>query len=330
VYGVTQQGNFEHKNILNLQDGFSWDIKNDPLIQSASKKLFEIREKRIHPYKDDKILTAWNGLMIASMAKAFQVTGDERYLKAAERAALFIKEHLFKGVLLLRRFRDGEAAVAGTLDDYAFLVHGLLTLYEADFNPEWITWARTLQSTQDDLLGNEEGGYFYTSKKATDLIRRSLDFHDGAKPNANAVATLNLLRLYDFTYEKKYQKKAIETLLYVGSSMEQYPGGFAQMLVALDYHLDRSKEIAVIGKKGTPQTQEMLTYLHHTFLPSKVVAFAEPDKAGDLPLTQNRPMKGDKTTVYVCEDGVCKLPVTDLKAVQKLVSELSSYSTQSK
>jgi len=326
VYGVTSAGNFEHKaNILHLSQDADWQTKKDPLIQTAHQKLFKAREKRVHPHKDDKILTAWNGLMIASMAKGYQLSGDQKYFEAAQSSAAFIQKHLFQNNRLLRRYRDGEAKFSANLDDYAFYVQGLLMLYEADFNPQWLTWARETQKIQDELLWDEQGGYFFTSSDDPTLIRRSKDYHDGAKPNSNGVSALNLLKLHDYTFEASYLEKAKKTLFSAASELAQYPEGFGQMQIALDYYLDRSKEIAVIGHPEDPQTKKILAYLRETFLPNKVIAFSTPQEARQIPLTDKKTMQKGKTTVYVCENNICQWPTHDLEVVQKQVSEFKKY-----
>ena len=242
VYGVTSHGNFEHgTTILNLQKEFFWEIKKDPLIQAAHQKLFQVRKKRIHPYKDDKILTDWNGLMIASFAKGYQVLRDEKYVKAAQKAASFIEKHLYKNEKLLKRYREGEAHFEGTLDDYSYLIFGLLTLYESDFNMGWFEWAKALQNMQDRLFWDEtEGGYFFTVADNPHLIRRSKEYHDEARPNSNAVAVCNLLKLHDMTFEKNYKDKAQKILSITADFSKKHPGAFSQLLIALDYVLDSS------------------------------------------------------------------------------------------
>ncbi len=157
----------------------------------------------MHPYKDDKILTDWNGLMIASMAKGYKILKEEKYLKAANAAAHFIQKNLYKNKKLLRRYRDGESHFDGSLDDYAYAIFGLIALYEASQDRAWLTWALELQSMQDHLFWDEtEGGYFYTSEGDPSLIRRSKEFHDEARPNSNAIAACNLLNLHRKTLEK--------------------------------------------------------------------------------------------------------------------------------
>jgi hypothetical protein len=328
AYGVTDAGNFDHgANILHLHEAYDWQVKSNPLVQSAHRKLLAIRQGRVPPLKDDKILTAWNGLMIASMAKAYQVLGEEKYLEAAQRSARFIKRYLVKDGALLRRYRDGQATYYGYLDDYAYLIYGLLALYEADFDRSWIGWARALQATQDELLWDGRiGAYYFSKADDPHLIRRSVDFSDGARPNSNAVAALNLLKLHDLTFHRPYREKAKALLVANSRRLVRAPGAYAQTLIALDYYLDRSKEIAVIGPAENDQTRTLVAWLWGSFLPNKTLGLGLPQEKDTLPLLSRKPMIGNKTTVYVCENNVCKLPTGDLEQVKQLVSDIKTYS----
>ena len=328
VYGLGEPNNFEDDAyILNLQDEYGWEIKANPLIRSAHHKLLAARQARPSPLKDDKILTAWNGLMIAAMAKANQVLGEARYLEAAQRAAWFLKQNLVSDRGLLRRYRDGEATFDGYLDDYAYLISGLLTLYETDFDLSWINWARELQAKQDQLLWNEQlGAYYFSRADDPHLIRRSVDFADGARPNSNAVSALNLLKLFALTFHAPYQEKAKALLAANGGNLSHHPGAFAQTLIALDYHLDRSKEIAVIGANNDADTQAVLSWLRSSFNPNKTLGVALPEQSDTLALLAQKPMIEGETTVYVCEDTICKLPTADLEQIKRLVSDVKTYS----
>jgi len=328
VYGLGEPNNFEDDAyILNLQDEYGWEIKANPLIRSAHHKLLAARQARPSPLKDDKILTAWNGLMIAAMSKANQVLGEARYLEAAQRAAWFLKQNLVSDRGLLRRYRDGEATFDGYLDDYAYLISGLLTLYETDFDLSWIDWARELQAKQDQLLWNEQlGAYYFSRAGDPHLIRRSVDFVDGARPNSNAVSALNLLRLFALTFHAPYQEKAKALLAANGGNLAHHPGAFAQTLIALDHHLDRSKEIAVIGANNDADTQAVLSWVRSNFNPNKTLGVGRPEQSDTLALLARKPMIDGKTTVYVCEDTICKLPTADLEQIKRLVSDVKMYS----
>lgn len=331
IYDVTDEGNFTSRNketnILHMKKGVAWKIKSDPAVKKIQDKLFAIREKRPHPFKDDKIITAWNGLMLGSLAQASQVLEEPKYLKAAQKAARFIESHLYKNDKLLRRFRQGEAKHSGGLDDYAYLIQGLITLYETDFDEHWIQWAQELQKEQDTLLWDTKaGGYFLSERNANFMPVRKKEFSDGARPNSNAVAVLNLLRLYNLTFAKEYHQKAKKVLSVIGDRMDQYPTLFAQMLIALDFYLDRSKEVAVVGPKDSAEKNAIIKLLHTRFVPNKVLAYSPPKGNSHLGILQDKYSQKGQTVVYVCENNVCKYPTGDPKKVQELVEQQKHYS----
>jgi len=290
------------------------------------KKLLTARGKRTRPFKDEKIITAWNGLMLGSMAKAYQVLGDRKYLIAAQKAARFIKTHLYQNEILGRRFRSGEVKGTATLDDYAYLIQGLIDLYESDFDEEWILWAQSLQKKQDDLfLDTSLGGYFFSENKDRFLPVRHKDFKDNARPNSNAVAALNLLKIFNFTFEKKYFEKARKILSASGDLMIQAANAHTQMLIALDFYLDRSKEIAVVGPWNSSQTDSILTALRTQFIPNKTLAYTRPNSKSILPILEDKLTAEGKTTVYVCEKNVCKYPTGDLSKINELALDNKKY-----
>jgi uncharacterized protein YyaL (SSP411 family) len=330
VYGVSSKGNFgdlgKRASILHLQKGIPWEVKADPAIQLIHKKLLSVREKRVRPIKDDKILTAWNGLMLGSMAKAYQVLGDEKYLVAAQKAAEFIKSHLYQNEKLARRFRAGEVKHTATLDDYAYLIQGLMALYEADFDVRWIHWARKLQEKQDDLFWDaDSGAYYYSEKLGNFLPVRNKGFNDSARPNSNAVTALNLLKLFNFTFKDDYINKSRKILSVSSSSMIKAPEAFTQMLIALDFYLDRSKEIAVVGPADSLETEAILKTLRARFVPNKTLAYSQPNTKALLPILEDKVTAEGKTTVYVCENNVCQFPTGDLIKIQELVFDNKKY-----
>ncbi len=331
IYGVASEGNFgelgkEGKNIFHLQKEVSWDVKTNPVVKSIHQKLLAARIKRVHPFKDDKVLTAWNGLMLGSMAKAYQVLGDPNYLAAAQKAARFIKSHLYPEGKLARRFRLGEVKHAAILDDYAYLIQGLISLYEADFDEEWIHWARKLQKKQDELFWDAKTlGYFFSEKGGNFLPVRKKEFADSARPNSNAVAALNLLKFYNFTFEKEYLDKTIKILAVAGIPMVQAPQAFAQMLIALDFYLDRSKEIAVVGSENSIKKDGILKMLQSRFIPNKTLAYSQPNVKTTLPILEDKVTAEGKTTVYVCENNICKFPTGDLAKIEQLVLDNKRY-----
>lgn len=280
-------------------------------------------------HKDDKILTSWNGLMIASMAKGYQVLGETRYLDAARKAAVFIREKLYKDGKLLRRYRDGESRYDGTVNDYAFLIHGLLTLYESDFDPQWIRWATDLQSEQDKLFWDQKnGGYYLAEAEEKSLLVRKKEFDDGVTPSGNSLSALNLSRLHNLTFDQKYPE-TLKRLLSVASGIAaSYPAGHSMLMAAVDYDLDRSKEVAVVGKPDDPAMREIRKFFFESFIPNKILAMGEPVPLGDAthpPILQGKPMMNDRPTIYVCENNICKCPTTSLEEAKKLVNDFEKY-----
>jgi uncharacterized protein YyaL (SSP411 family) len=330
TYVITTGGNFSESrrfvNVLNLQKDVEWDIKSTPANQSIQKKLLKIRGKRIHPFKDDKVLTAWNGMMLGSMAKAYQVLGDTKHLKAAQNSARFIKNNLYINGKLARRFRADDVKGQATLDDYAYLIQGLITLYEADFNEEWLKWALDLQASQDKIFWDiTNGGYFFAEEKGNFLPVRKKNFDDSARPNSNAISALNLLYLYNFTFEKKYREKAKKIFEVAGEFMSKYPMGYTQTLIALDFYLDKTKEVAIVGSPSSADKIAILKMLQSSFIPSKSLALLSQGKTSSLPILEDKVTGEGKTTVYVCEDNICKYPSNDIKKIQQLVNENKRY-----
>jgi uncharacterized protein YyaL (SSP411 family) len=325
VYNVTEGGNFEGAtNHLNLNEEYGWDEKDHPALKSAREKLFKVREARVHPHKDDKVLTAWNGLMIHAMAKGFCVTGRPEYLQAAHAAASFIKRHLFKQGELLARYRDGEGKFSARLDDYAFLVQGLLELYQCDFNPEVLAWAAELQKIQDAVFWDQaRGGYFFTDGRDKDLLIRSKEGMDGALPNGNGMSALNLLKLYGLMGEGAYLDRAKSTLQAFSQMVAEYPQAFSQMVIAYDYLSDLSKELAVL-KGTTDGVEDFLKELRNSFQPNLVLA-AGPSGQNFPPLLANRTAVDGKTTFYVCEGQTCQSPTHDAERALQVVGTSRPY-----
>jgi len=329
TYEVSDEGNFDLPshlpvNILALKETVAWKVK--PELASVHSKLLQYRNRRVHPFKDDKTITAWNGLMLASMAKAYQVLGDEKYLNAARDAGEFLRKHLYRDGKLLRRYRQGSAEHPGILDDYAYLIQGLLTLYEAGFDEKWFRWARDLQAKQDELLWDGDGwGYFFSEANSNFLPIRKKEFHDSARPAGNGVAVLNLLRLYNFTFEAEYKIKAEKILKGIGERLLRFPGSYSQMLVALDFYLDRAKQIAVVGDAASSDNKTILRAMQSRFLPNKILAFKSSASAAALPILKDKVTAEGKTTVYVCEENICKYPTGDLDKALALADDPKRY-----
>src|SRR5205807_2497449 len=228
------------------------------LLADAKAKHFEARTHRPRPHLDDKIVSGWNGLMISAFAKAYQILGDKTYLQAAQKAARFLKEMLYdpKAQALYRRWREGDRQALGIADDYAFVTQGLLDLYEADFRPEWLDWALELTEAQTKRFYDvSHGGFFMTSPdQDANLLLRVKEDTDNVEPSASSVATLNLLRLAQFTDRKDLQDMAEKTLQSFGAQMKEAPRALPQMLVALDFALTEPRQVVIAGKPGAPDT----------------------------------------------------------------------------
>ncbi len=330
VYEVTPEGNFgdenERANILYLKDGALWKDKSDPFMKSAQMKLRAARQQRPAPLKDDKVLTAWNGLMLGAFARAHQILGDSRYLAAAQNAARFLATHLYSEGKLLRRYRDGEARHPASLDDYAYLIQGLIHLYESDFDEAWLDWAVKLQEKQGTLFWDAAvGGYFLSEKNGHLLPVRGRTFADGARPNGNAVAALNAIRLHGFTLQKAYLEKAKTILTLAAQRTIDIPKAHAQMLVALDFYLDRAKEIVVVGPADSPKKNSVLKMLRSRFIPNKILGYVPNGAQSDFAIFSGKVSLKEDTTVYVCENSICKFPTTDPVQALDLIEDRETY-----
>ena len=329
LFGVTPGGNFEEtgKNILHINKEISWKESHGVEVKRLRDKLLKYREKRERPFKDDKVITAWNGLMISAMAKAAQVLQDEKYLKAAQKSAQFIKANLYDKGKLARRFREKEAKFTASLDDYAYLIQGLIDLYETNFDEQWLRWANDLQKKQDELFWDEEaGGYYFSEEKENLLPGRNKRFEDNARPNSNAVAALNLLKLYNFTLHPPYREKSRTIFSLAGEMMSRAHNAFAQMYIALDFYLDRSKEVVVVGPGQSKEKDAILKMLREEFLPNKTVGYISPNQKSYFPVFENKTTADGRTIVYVCENNICKFPTEDPAKVRQLAGENKKYS----
>lgn len=328
-YDITPQGNFEGENIPHVQtppDIFARKLRMDPeeleaLLADAKQKLFEEREKRIKPGLDDKILTSWNGLMIRGMAMGYQLTGKPEYLEACEKSAEFVLTTLSQdNGLLLRTYRDGKSHLNAYLEDYSYFIAGLIALYEANFEPKWLTEAERLANIMIDQFGDDAGdGFFFTGKAHETLIVQSKSAYDGATPSGASIAIHSLLRLAKHLNNPEFHDKAVETLLLYFHQMEGMPSGSGQLLCELAFLLSTPKEIAIVGEKGDAKTDAMLAALHSTYQPNKIVALREPTDGQTLPLLASKTQVDNTATAYVCENYACQAPTTDVEAFVELL-----------
>jgi uncharacterized protein len=320
IYGVQANGNvpddphgeFIGKNILYLREPLDGATESE--LQPAKSALLAIRSNRVRPHLDDKILTAWNGLMISAFAKGAQVLDDARYLTAAQRAASFILTRMYdaKSGVLLRRYRDGDAAIPGFLDDLAFFIGALLDLYEADFDPRHIETAIKLTGKMRELFEDSTGGAFFsTAAGDNNLVLRMKDDYDGAEPSGNAVALVDLLRLAHFTDRAEYREAAERTLGALGSKITQQAVAVPQMLVGLDYYLGARREVVIVG-----EPREFLDHLRVRFLPHTITLLAD---APFFPGAANMRMREGQPTVYVCQNYACQLPTNQLATFDELL-----------
>jgi uncharacterized protein YyaL (SSP411 family) len=289
-------------------------------IERARRKLYEAREERIHPHKDDKILVDWNGLMIAALAKGGQVFENADYVNAAGKAVEFILHRMRRDDgRLFHRFREGEAGISAHIDDYAFFVWGLLELYEATFDVDHLKQARELNT---DLIDNfwdyEDGGFFFTPADGENLIIRQKEIYDGALPSGNAIAMWNMLRLGRMTTNTELLDMAWQTGSAFFGTVKQSPAAYAQLMVALDFAFGPSYEVVVAGHPQAEDTKEMLRNLNAHFIPNKVVIFRPTDEepaeiAGIAEFTKDLTAIEGTATAYVCLHNTCELPTTDIK-----------------
>jgi uncharacterized protein YyaL (SSP411 family) len=299
-------------------------------LEGARVKLLSARTKRVHPYKDDKILTDWNGLMIAALAKGAQVFAESNYEVAARRAADFILTHMVDANgRLYHRYRDGDPAVAGFLDDYAFLSWGLIELYEATFEPRYLKRALDLNATMlTHFWDGKTGGFYFTADDADTILTRKKEIYDGAVPSGNAVAMLNLLRLSRLAAHPALEEKAAHISRTFSNAVSQSPGAFPQLMIALDFALGPSYEVVIVGDPDAEDTKAMVNTLQTTFAPNKVVLFRPADQAtADIinlaEFTKDLSSLDGKATAYVCRNFHCELPSTETHQMLALLEEQS-------
>jgi len=323
VFATTAQGNFEGRNILNtpqpinaVADNLNLNIdKIQKIILESKAILYQQRQKRHAPLRDEKILTAWNALMISAFAKAGLVLNKNEYVQQATKSANFILNKLYKNGRLFRSYKDGQAKHFAYLDDYAFLIAALLDLYEATFDIHWMNKAIELDTTLEQHFADiKNGGYFMTSDDHEQLISREKPSYDGAEPSGNSVHILNLLRLAEFTSNTNYFNRAEKSLKSFSNILNTSPMSLTKMLVAVDFYFDQAKEIIIITPMGKKhQSQAFLTVLQNQYLPNRVVSVMVEgkdlkDQSKVISIGEDKIAINGKTTAYVCIQGSCELP----------------------
>jgi hypothetical protein len=356
AYGVTARGNWEGKTVLqralddaSLAARFKLDVESVPAkLAGCHAKLLTVRASRVRPGTDDKVLTSWNGLMLATLAEASRViTGNSRaewsetgakrdgnrkiasllfaprndiYYLLATRNAEFLLGELRPDGKLKHSWRDGKTTNEVFLEDYAALILGLLELYQTDFNNKWFTSAKELVDEMIQLFNDPNGGFFDTSKDGEVLLLRPKDLQDNATPSGNALACEALLKLAEFTGEGKYSDLAEEALRFVVGMAARYPTAFGKWLSAADMALGNVKQVAVLYEAGDEDASRLIRMVQSQFRPNVIIAASSHPPPDEAPaLLKDRPLKEGKATVYVCEGFVCKNPVTSIAELEKLI-----------
>jgi hypothetical protein len=325
-FGITAEGNFiDHshptplagQNILSIVDS-KIAAEDFPLLASAKQKMLAARAQRIRPHLDDKILASWNGLMLGAFARASAVLGDEKYRAAAEKNLQFIREKLWdeKSKTLFHRWRDGGRDRVQLLEAYAFLLSGVIELYEATLEPEHLDFAIELTDTMlAKFFDSENGGFWQSAADSKDLIRRVKDDYDGAEPSGNSVATLSLLKLGAITGRKNFTEAAGKTLRLFAHRLQNFRKAMPFMLHALDFSLQEPKRVVIAGKSDSEKSQELLLAAHSVYQPNKIIS----GNSGAVEeFAKTLPAKNE-AIAYFCTGNSCQPPTSDAAKVKELL-----------
>ena len=323
-FDVSENGNFEEKNILNVKNSIAesakaLDLSEEKLkevLENGRKKLFATREKRIKPFRDEKVLTAWNALMTATFAEASAILRNEDYLEIARKNADFIIENLQKDGYLLRSWKDGKAKLDAYLEDYANFADALTELFQVSGEVKYLKEAKRLADLMiAEFWDEDNGAFFFTAKNHEKLPVRSKDFYDNATPSGNSAAADVFLKLSHLLGEEKYQRYAVTILRLVAPQIARYPQAFGRIVSVLEFYLNPTKEIVILGEKGNELERE----IWREFTPNKVLIPAENAKknAEFIPLLKDRKMIDGKPTAYVCENFTCQKPTASAEELKK-------------
>jgi uncharacterized protein len=327
-FDVTEEGNFEGRNILHrtLDVAEAARMFSMPEAEMANaiaeirRKLFNARERRVKPGRDEKILTAWNAMMIGALAEGYRVMGEARYLEAARRAADFAMARMWDGRVLKRSYKDGSARYNAYLEDYALLANAMLDLYEATLDTAYIAHARVLAGVLlESFLDRERGGFFFTSNEHEALIARTKPAFDGSTPSGNSVAVFALLRLHGYTGEERYLAEAERTLRLFGALMERQPFSFVHMIEAVDLYHRGPAEVVLVGDRGSDEFAKWLQRLGDVYLPNRALLAVDPKEheTGFVPeQARGKTQIDHKLTAYVCRNRTCSAPMTSIDAVE--------------
>jgi uncharacterized protein YyaL (SSP411 family) len=318
-YNITKEGNFEGRNIPNLigmESSSKLNVDLDQKLEKMRQRIFEYRERRVHPYKDDKILTSWNGLMIAALAHGGRVFSNTNYIEHAVKAMDFILNNMInESGRLMARYRNGEIAHLGYLEDYAFVVHALIELYEATFNVMYLNKAIEINKHMLKLFKDEEqGGLFLYGIDGEQLIVRPKDIYDGAVPSGNSVATLNMLRLARLTANRELENEAYRQFEVFASKVKTIESAHAYFMTALLYSKVPGKDVIISGQGKDMETKAMIKEINSTYLPFATTILNTGDEelnSINSEIKEHKALQG-KTTAYICENFNCKEPITDL------------------
>ncbi|MCG3254115.1 MAG: thioredoxin domain-containing protein, partial [Candidatus Heimdallarchaeota archaeon] len=343
IYNFEEDGNFKDQatqkktgsNIPHLKKSIT-DLASELKIstkelveklESMRIKLFEKRKTRIHPHKDDKILTDWNGLMITAFAIAGRILENEDYTTASEKALNFIIQNLeTKSGRLVHRYREGEIAINGMIDDYAFTIWALLELYETTFKVEYLKKAIQYNDKMiEHFWDKNKGGFFFTPDDGEELIVRKKEIYDGAIPSGNSVAMLNMIRISRITMDLSLEEKAVQMNKLFSTTIEQSLLSFTLFLSALEYTFGPSFEVVIVGNLNKTDTNEMLQALRSEYIPNKIVLFLpsdeeKPEISNVTDFVKYKSMKNGKATVYVCINRFCKFPTDDINKMLQLLN----------
>ena len=334
AYGITPQGNFEEgMSIPHIPKSFEILARVlgmglaelEKLLDDGRKRLLDAREKRVHPLKDDKILVAWNGLMIAALARGAQALGDSSYARTAAGAVNFILQRMQTETRrLYRRYRQGEVANQGYADDYAFLIWGLLELYETTFDVAYLSEAVRLQQDMSRIFGDPDGGFYYVGTDGEEMIVREKIIYDGALPSSNSVVAMNLLRLGRMTGNPEFEKQVDLLMTSFSRQVASLPAAYTQFMQALDFLLGPTREILIAGDLSSPGTRQMIETAHRLYCPNRVLMLKESGKHGEdlskiAPFTGPVPSGGNGPAAYVCENFSCRNPVRSASELESIL-----------
>ena len=343
-YGVTSKGNFDGSNILNITRSIG-EVARELRIKEASaresversnKRLFYVRAKRVRPHRDEKIIAGWNGLMISSLAYGGAVLGEKRYVRAAAESAEFVLNRLNTGGRLKRYYGKGKGRGLAVLDDYSFLTMGLIDLYQADFESKWLVEANGLAGRMVSLFADKEkGGFFLTGSDGKKLITRGKDAYDGAIPSGNSYVARVLLTLGQIRMDQGLIGEGKRVLEAFSGQLKRSPISLSEMVIAVDFYLGPRQEIVIAGKKDSADTTAMISEVRRRFLPRAVVLLHAEGKDGKgiekiSEFVKMQKAADGKATAYVCENYVCRLPLTDLPEFGKVLDEVSKVESDRK